>query len=91
MVMPALPSEPDKPHNPEVFAVPSGEVMKRTLFIILAVLYGAAAWAGPAPWYRWRSAQGDHDVCAQFSPGDGWVAVQGPFQDSACRKPGVPH
>lgn len=65
--------------------------MKRASIITLLALFCSAPWAGPAPWYKWHSAEGDHDICAQFSPGDGWSIIKGPFEDSACRKPGVPH
>jgi hypothetical protein len=65
--------------------------MKQVWLSVLLVFCCAAALAGPAPWYKWRSAQSDNDICAQFTPGEGWVRVQGPFQDSACKKPGVPH
>lgn len=46
--------------------------------------------AGPAAWYKWRSVESDIDICSQISPGDGWVAVKGPFQDAVCKKQGVP-
>jgi hypothetical protein len=48
-------------------------------------------WAGPAAWYLWRSPENSFPICSQISPGDDWQAVKGPFQDSVCRKPGVPH
>lgn len=71
--------------------IAQGETMKRILFTTLAILCCSATLAGPAPWYKWHSAEGEHDVCAQFSPGEGWVIVKGPFEDSSCRKQGVPH
>jgi hypothetical protein len=61
--------------------------MKHFIFITVLTLGCSALWAGPAAWYRWHSAEGDYDVCAQFSPGDGWVIVKGPFEDSGCKKP----
>lgn len=61
--------------------------MKIILFITALLLSVAGAFAGPAPWYKWHSPETDYDVCAQFSPGDGWVIVKGPFEDSACKKP----
>jgi len=54
-------------------------------------LFCTALWADLAPWYKWRSRFNDYDICAQTSPGDGWVKVKGPFQDAHCSKPGVPH
>ncbi len=61
----------------------------------IAVFFAAlcssfALWAGPAPWYKWHSNSADYDICSQTSPGDGWEIVKGPFQDSHCRKPGMP-
>ena len=61
--------------------------MKRITCIALLAICSSALWAGPAPWYKWHSNEGDYDVCAQFSPGDGWVIVKGPFADSGCKKP----
>lgn len=59
------------------------------LFIPAFLLFGyALVFAGPAPWYRWQHPGESLFICAQLSPGDGWVPVQGPFQDSGCRKPG---
>lgn len=68
-----------------------GKTMKRILFIAAALIHSSATWSGPAAWYKWHHPQADYDVCAQFPPDAGWVAVKGPFQDSACKKPGVPH
>lgn len=65
--------------------------MMRILFIALVAFFASGSWAGPAAWYKWRSVLSNNDVCAQFSPGPGWVRVLGPFEDAACRKPGVPH
>jgi hypothetical protein len=59
----------------------------KVLALIAAVLFiTVTAWAGPAPWYKWHSREADYEVCAQFSPGDGWVKVKGPFEDSKCNK-----
>lgn len=65
---------------------------RRALAILLLGAAGAttyAALAAPAPWYQWRSKVEDTTVCSQFSPGDGWFAVRGPFQDGNCKKPGT--
>lgn len=57
------------------------------LLALLAVLFiTVTARADPAPWYKWHSQEADYEVCAQFSPGDGWVKVKGPFEDSKCNK-----
>jgi len=53
---------------------------------ICAALLGAlsAAGADPAPWYYWRSKITNDRVCAQFSPGNGWVQDGGPYKDARC-------
>ena len=56
-----------------------------------AALYATLLWADAAAWYLWRSPHAEGSICAQVSPGDGWVVVKGPYQDSACKKKGVPH
>jgi len=60
--------------------------MKYLLTLLAATLCCTPLSAGPAPWYKWHSNDGEHDVCAQFSPGDGWFIIKGPFEDSACKK-----
>jgi hypothetical protein len=40
--------------------------------------------ADPAPWYYWRSKITNDRVCAQFSPGNGWVQDGGPYKDARC-------
>jgi hypothetical protein len=61
--------------------------MKASALIIAATLFCTTVWAGPAAWYKWRSPSADYQVCAQFPPGDDWVAIKGPFEDSGCKKP----
>jgi len=61
--------------------------MKASALIVAATLFCTSVWAGPAAWYKWRSPSADIEICAQFSPGDDWVAVKGPFGDSGCKKP----
>ena len=61
--------------------------MKSIVLIATTVLLCSSTWADPAAWYKWHSPLTDYDICAQFSPGDGWVVVRGPFEDSGCRKP----
>lgn len=60
--------------------------MKWLLFITTLIVFCTNIWAGPAAWFKWHSPEADYEVCAQFSPGDGWVIVKGPFGDSGCRK-----
>ncbi|HEX2603197.1 MAG TPA: hypothetical protein VHL60_00875 [Oxalicibacterium sp.] len=40
--------------------------------------------ADPAPWFYWRSKLTNERVCAQFSPGNGWVQDGGPYKDARC-------
>lgn len=60
--------------------------MKAFAFTLAFAVYCATALAAPAPWFKWHSPDVDYEVCAQFSPGEGWVAIKGPFEDSKCRK-----
>lgn len=55
--------------------------------IVSAVLLFALVtpvWADPAPWYVWRSVSSNSTVCAQTSPGAGWVRDTGPYKDLRC-------
>ncbi len=61
----------------------------RAAFLFCTV-WCALAWADPAAWYLWRSPENPSAICSQLPPGDGWVAIKGPFQDGVCKKPGVP-
>lgn len=61
----------------------------RKAIALVLLSTSTAALAVPAPWYKWRSKLEDITICAQFSPGDGWEAVRGPFQDGNCKKPGA--
>ena len=63
----------------------------RTALFVCTAWYGALVWADPAAWYLWRSPEDPSAICSQISPGDGWVVIKGPYQDSLCRKAGVPH
>ncbi len=44
-----------------------------------------AAWAAPAPWYYWRSKLNGARVCAQTSPGEGWVRDSDPYEGPMCQ------
>lgn len=75
------------------FTHPAGKPLMRTIFVISVVALlsqSGISLAGPAAWYRWQNANDPLILCSQTPPGDGWVMVQGPFRDSACRKPGQP-
>ena len=64
--------------------------MKKILLAALIAATCEMALAIPAAWYRWQSPESDVIVCSQISPGDGWVATKGPFQDASCKKLGDP-
>lgn len=44
-----------------------------------------AARAAPAPWYYWRSKLNGARVCAQTSPGEGWVQDSEPYEGPMCQ------
>lgn len=64
-------------------------ITMRTLPFLATLLLActcAAALAGPAPWYQWRSKLDGKQFCAQSSLGPGWEKAAGPFKDSHCTK-----
>ena len=54
-----------------------------TLALILLALGSVAFAGGVAPWWEWKSPKGNI-VCAQTSPGKGWVKWTGPYSDLKC-------
>lgn len=62
---------------------------RRLLAATLLACLCAAALAGPAPWYTWRSKVDGKQFCAQTSLGHGWEKAAGPFKDSHCTKLGT--
>ena len=42
----------------------------------------SAAWAAPAPWYKWRSKVDGTLSYAQSTLGFGWELASGPYKDS---------
>ncbi len=52
----------------------------------LLLAAGAAALAGPAPWYQWRSKFDGQYACSQTPLGPGWERAMGPYKDSRCEK-----
>lgn len=52
-------------------------------FFLIALLPDPAL-ARPAPWYWWGSSVSDARICAQTSPGSGWIKEPRPFRDSHC-------
>lgn len=55
------------------------ELIAMALFLACALPVRAE----PAPWYRWQSVTGD-TVCAQTSPGPGWVRLEVTYVDPRC-------
>ena len=41
--------------------------------------------AAPAPWYYWRSTVDRARVCAQTSPGHGWVRDSAAYEGPGCQ------
>jgi hypothetical protein len=62
-------------------------VMKRfrCLVVILSLASALPSAAVPAPWYRWQGAAGE-TVCAQTSPGPGWVRQEVVYVDPRCQR-----
>ena len=55
------------------------------LFALLVLPAPLLVQAAPAPWYYWRSTIDNARVCAQTSPGSGWVQDSGPFDGPGCQ------
>jgi len=53
--------------------------------VVVATVALGAAWAAPAPWYYWRSKLNGARVCAQTSPGAGWVRDSDPYEGPMCQ------
>lgn len=51
-----------------------------------AFLIVGFAEAKPAYWYVWQSRTNGQVVCAQTTPGPGWVQLRGPFVNVQCNK-----
>jgi hypothetical protein len=58
----------------------------KSLAGIALCLVAGSALARPAPWYWWASRSTDDRVCAQSSPGTGWVRENTAFRDSRCSR-----
>jgi hypothetical protein len=61
--------------------------MKRLqcLAAILSLASALPSEAAPAPWHKWRSVTGE-TVCAQTSPGPGWVRLEASYVDPRCQR-----
>ena len=62
----------------------------KTAVLMTLTLACTVAFASGAPWYKWRNKADGSILCAQFSPGETWYVIRGPFMESQCRKPGKP-
>lgn len=59
--------------------------MKKSITItIMVLIFSTFAWAGDAPWWEWKNLESGSIVCAQTSPGKGWVKYTGPYVDLRC-------
>ncbi|MBP5985872.1 MAG: hypothetical protein KA538_01655 [Azonexus sp.] len=58
--------------------------LTKALSGVLLCLLAGTALARPAAWYWWASKVSDDRVCAQTSPGAGWVREATAFRDSRC-------
>lgn len=60
--------------------------MKHATLILALGLAAHAAFAGPAPYYQWRSKLNGALACAQTPLGPGWEKSAGPYRDARCEK-----
>jgi len=58
---------------------------KTLLPLLTLLLLTGPAQAAPAPWFKWQSSATGRYLCAQFSPGSGWVLHAGPYRNAGCR------
>ncbi|MDP3538255.1 MAG: hypothetical protein Q8S26_06075 [Azonexus sp.] len=54
------------------------------LLISLLIAVSMPSQARPAPWYWWAGSTKNAKVCAQTSPGSGWLREARAFKDSHC-------
>ena len=60
--------------------------MKPRAALLLCLLwFTTISQAEPAAWYIWESKLNAHRICAQISPGEGWIKRLGPFKNAQCR------
>ena len=55
------------------------------LALLAALLAPITASAAPAPWYYWRSTIDGARVCAQTTPGPGWLRDSAPHDGPGCQ------
>ncbi|WP_299832336.1 hypothetical protein [Pseudomonas sp.] len=56
--------------------------IRMIIALVASVLVSSSALAASAPWYTWQGAT--RTVCAQNSPGPGWIRLRGPYKKSDC-------
>lgn len=56
----------------------------RWAFLLLTLGLVPVALADPAPWFAWMSKVDSKIVCAQTSPGEGWIRLGGPYRTARC-------
>ncbi len=66
-----------------------GGLMQHNITILLLLL-SMSSTAGQAPWYQWQSKTTGGLICAQHSPGDGWVQHAAPFRTAGHCKQALP-
>ncbi len=62
----------------------------RYLMMSLLVLLSINSTAQQVPWYQWQSKTTGGLICAQYSPGDGWVQQAGAFRTAGHCKQALP-
>jgi hypothetical protein len=66
--------------------------VKVAMTVALALsIVSSSALAGRAAWHEWKNLTSGATVCAQTSPGKGWVIFSGPYTDLKCTTRGTPH
>jgi len=67
--------------------------MKVKVVMIMALslsIMSSSVLAGTVAWHEWKNLTSGAIVCAQTSPGKGWVVFSGPYTDLKCSKRSTP-
>ena len=56
----------------------------RMLLVVTLILVTLPVFAGPLAWWEWKNLTTGAVVCAQTTPGHGWVRYAGPYADLKC-------
>lgn len=62
----------------------------RYAMVLLLLLLCTTSAAQQAPWYQWQSKITGSLICAQHSPGEGWVQQAGSFRTAGHCKQALP-